>query len=82
MRIKLTCAAIALLFVAATPILAQHSVQAAEVAGPPPAISQMKTTQSLSLVRNTSPLRVQQHSPQLPVLLFKEATRCRHLHLP
>jgi len=34
MRIKLTCAAIALLFVAATPILAQHSVQAAEVAGP------------------------------------------------
>ena len=34
MRIKLTCAAIALLFVAATPVLAQQSAQAAEVAGP------------------------------------------------
>lgn len=34
MRIKLTCAAIALLFVAATPILAQQSTQATEIAGP------------------------------------------------
>ena len=34
MRIKLTRAAIALLFVAATPILAQQSTQATEIAGP------------------------------------------------
>ena len=34
MRIKLTCAAIALLFVAAASVLVQQSVQAAEVAGP------------------------------------------------
>ena len=34
MRIKLTRAAIALLFVAATPILAQQLTQATEIAGP------------------------------------------------
>ena len=34
MRIKLTRAAIALLFVATTPILAQQSTQATEIAGP------------------------------------------------
>ena len=34
MRIKLTRAAIALLFVAATPVLVQHPAQAVEVAGP------------------------------------------------
>ena len=34
MRIKLTRAAIALLFVAATPILAQQSTQATKIAGP------------------------------------------------
>lgn len=34
MRIKLTRAAIALLFVGATPILAQQSTQATEIAGP------------------------------------------------
>ena len=34
MRIKLTCAATALLFVAAMPVLTQQSAQAAEVAGP------------------------------------------------
>ena len=34
MRIKLTCAAIALLFVAATPILAQQSTQATKIAVP------------------------------------------------
>lgn len=34
MRVKLTCAATALLFVAAMPVLAQQSAQAAEVAGP------------------------------------------------
>ena len=35
MRVKLTCAAITLLFVATTPILAQQSTQATEIAGPP-----------------------------------------------
>lgn len=34
MRVKLTCAAITLLFVATTPILAQQSTQATEIAGP------------------------------------------------
>lgn len=46
MRIKLTRAAIALLFVAATPILAQQSTQATKIAGPTTPTPTEPTTQS------------------------------------